>query len=105
MLVEQRTGFVELPRAPSCVVMSAGMLVQCVQECCARVSAWMLVQCVQERCARVSAGMLVQCVQERCARVSAEMLVRRVDDAWRTTNTGELDSMKGLLFRTLTVSH
>ena len=73
MLVEQRTGFVELPRAPSCVVMSAGML--------------------------------VQCVQERCARVSAEMLVRRVDDAWRTNNTGELDSMKGLLLRTLTVSH
>ena len=81
MLVEQRTGFVELPRAPSCVVMSAGMLVQCVQECCAR----------------VSAGMLVQCVQECCTRVSAGMLVRRVDNAWRTTNTGELESMKGLL--------
>ena len=59
MLVEQRTGFVELLRAPSCVVMSAGML--------------------------------VQCIQERCARMLARMLVRRVDDAWRTTNTGELD--------------
>ena len=63
MLVEQRTGFVELPRAPSCVVMSAGML--------------------------------VQCVQERCARMLARMLVRRVDDAWRTTHIGELDSVIG----------
>ena len=68
MLVEQRTGFVELPRAPSCVVMSAEML--------------------------------VQCVQERCARVSAAMMVRRVDDAWRTTNTGEPDSVSDLLLRT-----
>src|SRR5215207_9168540 len=61
--------FCELPRAPSCVMMSAEMLVQCVQEC--------------------------------CARVSAEMLVRRVDDAWRTTNTGgELDIVNGLFSRT-----
>src|SRR3954453_19451789 len=91
MLVEQRTSFVELPRAPSCVAMSAGMLVRCVQECCARVSAGMLGQCVQECFGRVSAGGVVQCVQECCARVSAGMLVRRVDDAWRTTNTGALD--------------
>ena len=69
MLVEQRTGFVELPRAPSCVVMSAGMGVRCVQEC--------------------------------CARMSAGMLVRRVDDAWRTTNTGEPDSVNGLLSRNI----
>jgi len=48
----------------------------------------------------MSAEMLVQCVQERCARVLAEMLVRRVDDAWRTTNTGELDIVNGLFSRT-----
>jgi hypothetical protein len=68
MLVEQRTGFVESPRAPNCVVMSARML--------------------------------VRCVQERCARVSSVMRVRRVDDVWRTTDTGELDSVNDLFLGT-----
>ena len=58
MLVEQRTGFVELPRAPSCVVMSAGMLVQCVQERCARVSAEMLVRCVDDAWRTTNTGEL-----------------------------------------------
>ncbi len=44
LLVEQRTGFIELPHAPICAVMSARMLVRCVQGRCARMSAMMMVR-------------------------------------------------------------
>ena len=58
MLVEQRTGFVELPRAPSCARVSAEMLVRRVQGRCARVSAEMLVRRVDDAWRTTNTGEL-----------------------------------------------